>query len=42
MAMKPMTDANKPIASLLDAVQASLAHAGRYNAGDVARPAAIL
>jgi len=37
-----MTDATKPITSLLDAMEVSLAHAGRYNAGDTAKPAAIL
>lgn len=37
-----MTDATKPITSLLDAIEVSLAHAGRYNAGDTAKPAAIL
>lgn len=37
-----MTDPTKPITSLLDAIEVSLAHAGRYNAGDTAKPAAIL
>ena len=32
-----MTDTTKPITSLLDAIEVSLAHAGRYNAGDTAK-----
>lgn len=37
-----MSDKSKSVSTLLEAVKESLAHAGRFNAGDVVAPAAVL
>lgn len=37
-----MPDKDNNMKTLLEAVQTSLAHAGRYNPGDVVAPAAVL